>query len=298
MRAVEAAGDALFRDAEGRTEEEARAGVEATTPEQRRADAVGLVAERALAAGFGRSCEDRDEKVNQEGVRYRGNVGNLGNHVGADGVEPTASPVPISGSRAKRYQVMLHVEAATLKEEGEPGLSELEDGTRVSAETSRRLACDAGVVSIARGPDGQVQGAGRRSRTVSPALRRALEARDRGCRFPGCGLRFTDAHHVRHWADGGETKLSNLVLLCRRHHRAVHEGGVQVCVDRDGQVVFFNPRGEALLGAPPAPKRREWDEGPAPAPYAGAAAHTRDRHIPWALEAAAWEALEEAADSG
>jgi hypothetical protein len=75
-------------------------------------------------------------------------------------------------------------------------------------------------------------------------------------------------------------------------------------VDRDGQVVFFNPKGEALLGAPPAPKRREWDERPEAetaetlAPYAGAAAYTRDRHIPWALEAAAWEALEEGADSG
>jgi hypothetical protein len=83
-------------------------------------------------------------------------------------------------------------------------------------------------------------------------VRRALEARDRGCRFPGCGLRFTDAHHVKHWADGGETSLRNLVLLCRRHHRAVHEGGVRVCLDVKGQVVFFTPRGKALLGAPPA----------------------------------------------
>jgi len=205
MRAVEAASDALFRDAGGRTEEEARTGVEATTPEQRRADAVGLVAERALAAGFGRSSEERDEKVNQEGVRYRGNVGNLGNHVAAGDVEPTAAPVPISGSRAERYQVMLHVEAATLKEEGEEsGLSELEDGTRVSAETSRRLACDAGVVQVVRDARGQVQGAGRRSRTVPPSLRRALEARDRGCRFPGCGLRFTDA-----WRWAARTTISS-----------------------------------------------------------------------------------------
>ncbi|MGD2124164.1 MAG: HNH endonuclease signature motif containing protein, partial [Gemmatimonadota bacterium] len=76
-------------------------------------------------------------------------------------------------------------------------------------------SCDAGLVEVAHGPGGEVVGAGKRKRTVPPALRRALEARDRGCRFPGCGLRFTDAHHVRHWADGGETTLGNLVLLCR-----------------------------------------------------------------------------------
>jgi len=147
--------------------------------------------------------------------------------------------------------VMLHVDASTLEEEGETGQSELEDGTRVTAVTSRRISCDAGLVRIVHGSDGQVLGAGRRTRTVPPSVRRALEARDRGCRFPGCGLRFTDAHHVKHWADGGETTLRNLILLCRRHHRAVHEGGVQVCLDRDGQVVFFGPRGNALLGAPP-----------------------------------------------
>lgn len=350
MRAVEAAGDALYRDgaeggrggevcacgAEGRTEEEARAGVEATTPEQRRADAVGLMAERALAAGFGGRGEEGDEKVDREGVRYRGNVGEVGNPTGAgDGDEADLGRArwgaPISGTRAERYQVMLHVEAEALSEDGEAGLSELEDGTRVTAVTSRRIACDAGVVRIARGGDGQVMGAGRRSRTVPPALRRALEARDRGCRFPGCGLRFTDAHHVRHWADGGETRLDNLVLLCRRHHRAVHEGGVRVCIDRDGQVVFFSPRGTALLGAPPARTLREWDRGlwdessapshrpsagvdkpqatPARArasephaapqprgaptnPFPGAAAFTRDSHIPWPLEAAAREALD------
>jgi len=93
-------------------------------------------------------------------------------------------------------------------------------------------------------------GAGRRTSTISPSLRRALEARDRGCRFPGCDRRFTDAHHVKHWADGGETSLSNTCLLCKVHHRAVHEGGVRICIDVDGQVVFFTPRGKALFDAP------------------------------------------------
>ena len=89
------------------------------------------------------------------------------------------------------------------------------DGLRVSAETSRRLACDAALVVMRHAGDGAVLDVGRRTRTVPPALRRALEARDRRCRFPGCQARHCDVHHVEHWADGGATKLSNLVRLCR-----------------------------------------------------------------------------------
>jgi hypothetical protein len=99
------------------------------------------------------------------------------------------------------------------------------------------------VVKVSHGPDGSILDVGRRRRTLGPALRRALEYRDRGCRFPGCGLRFTDAHHVRHWADGGETKLGNLVLLCRYHHRLVHEEGWKVDWWGEGRPVFFDPRG-------------------------------------------------------
>jgi hypothetical protein len=204
MRAVEAAGDALYREkdskhvaAETFQEDSAR----------RRADALGLVAERALGAGFG-------------AVPEAGEGGDSG--TGSD------ARVPLSGTRAERYQVLLHVDADTLAAEGEPGRSELEDGTRVAAETSRRLACDAAIVAVRHDTEGSVLGVGRRTRTISPSLRRALEARDRGCRFPGCGLRFTDAHHVRHWADGGETSLANLLLLCSHHHRLVHEEGWQV----------------------------------------------------------------------
>lgn len=102
------------------------------------------------------------------------------------------------------------------------GQSVLEDGVRVSAETSRRLACDASRVVMRHAPDGTIVEVGARTRTVPPALRRALQHRDRGCRFPGCGLRFVEGHHVRRWANGGPTTLSNLALLCRRHHRAVH----------------------------------------------------------------------------
>ena len=107
-------------------------------------------------------------------------------------------------------------------------------GIHVSAETARRLACDAATVSMRHGPGGEILDVGRRTRTISPALRRALAARDRQCRFPGCGNVRCDAHHVRHWADGGRTALDNLVLLCRRHHRAVHEEGFRVTIDAAG----------------------------------------------------------------
>jgi Domain of unknown function (DUF222)/HNH endonuclease len=126
-----------------------------------------------------------------------------------------------------RYQVVVHVDGAALSDGGEGGC-ELADGPSLAAETARRLACDAGLVRLTE-RDGETLSVGRKTRAVPPALRRALRARDRGCRFPGCeNHRFVDAHHVRHWADGGETGLDNLVLLCRRHHRLVHEGGYSV----------------------------------------------------------------------
>ena len=129
------------------------------------------------------------------------------------------------GSRA-RPEVIVHVDAEALA--GEAGRSELADGMRLPPETARRLACDASVVTlIERG--GEPVSAGRRTRQVPAALRRALSARDRGCTFPGCTeTRHVDAHHVRHWADGGPTSLDNLVQLCRFHHRFVHEGGCSV----------------------------------------------------------------------
>jgi hypothetical protein len=121
--------------------------------------------------------------------------------------------------------------------------SELDDGTRIAATTAQRLCCDASIVRLTKGPDGSVLDVGRRTRTIPPALRRALEARDRGCRFPGCGSRFTDAHHVIPWAAGGDTSLGNCVLLCKYHHRLVHEGGWTVDWWGEGRPVFYDPRG-------------------------------------------------------
>jgi 5-methylcytosine-specific restriction endonuclease McrA len=129
------------------------------------------------------------------------------------------------GAPGERYQVVVHVDAGTLAETDQTGQSLLEDGTHVSAETSQRLSCDANRTWMRHGVEGQVVEAGARTRTIPPALRRALQHRDRGCRFPGCGVRIGQGHHIRHWAHGGPTTLSNLVILCRRHHRAVHEEG-------------------------------------------------------------------------
>jgi 5-methylcytosine-specific restriction endonuclease McrA len=154
------------------------------------------------------------------------------------------------GTPGERYQVVVHVDAPVLANSDAPGQSVLEDGAHVSAETSRRLACDATRVVMRHDADGRVTEVGARTRTIPPALRRALQHRDRGCRFPGCGLPFGQGHHIRHWAHGGPTTLSNLTMLCRRHHRAVHEDGYQVERQPDGELCFRRPDGHVLLDVP------------------------------------------------
>jgi hypothetical protein len=157
------------------------------------------------------------------------------------------------GAAAERYQVVVHVDAPVLASAEAPGQSALE-GTHVSAETSRRLACDATRVVMRHDPDGRVVEVGARTRTIPPALRRALYHRDHGCRFPGCGVQFGQGHHIHHWAQGGPTTLSNLAMLCRHHHRAVHEEGFQVERMPDGGLRFRRPDGRLLADVPPPPK--------------------------------------------
>jgi HNH endonuclease len=99
---------------------------------------------------------------------------------------------------------------------------------------------------------GRVVEVGARTRTISPALRRALQHRDGGCRFPGCGVRMAQGHHLRHWAHGGPTTLSNLALLCRRHHRAVHEEGYRVERMPDESLRFHRPDGREVPDVPAA----------------------------------------------
>jgi hypothetical protein len=150
-------------------------------------------------------------------------------------------------SSADRYQVVLHVDQAVLAEpvaasDEEPHRCELDDGPALALDTVRRLGCDGTVVGIVEGADGEPLDVGRKTRSIPLPLKRALRSRDGGCRFPGCDrTRFTEGHHVKHWADGGETKLSNLVSLCGLHHRLVHEGGFGVTTTDDGLFVFTTP---------------------------------------------------------
>jgi hypothetical protein len=217
QRALEAAADRLFQESPpvGDVQDVSQE----VTPSQRRADALGLLAESALA-------HDLD-----------------------------------SGTAGDRYQVVLHVEGDSLHAEGTDGQAVLEDagGSYVSAETSQRMACDASVVVMSHAPDGSVLDVGRKTRTIPPAIRRALTARDRQCRFPGCSARHCDAHHIRRWADGGGTSLGNLVLLCRRHHRAVHEEGFGVATGADGELTFRQRDGAPIPAAPPLPELEPFD---------------------------------------
>lgn len=158
-------------------------------------------------------------------------------------------PTPVKG--AERHHVIVHIDAEVLSRDG-PGRSRLADGPAIAPEVARRLGCDASLSAIVK-RGRQVLSVGRKMRAIPAAIDRALRERDGGCRFPGCErTRFVDAHHVRHWAQGGETSLDNLVLLCCHHHRVVHEGGFWVRHEARG-LVFRDPGGDRLDPTPPLP---------------------------------------------
>lgn len=134
------------------------------------------------------------------------------------------------------------------------GTSELDHTGPAPAEAARRIACDASVRRVVLSGPSEPLDVGRKTPVIPPAMRRAVITRDRHCRFPGCDRPQTwcDAHHVVHWAEGGPTALPNLLLLCRRHHRMVHDrGGFRLGL-QDGRPVFRRPDGSALEDrAPP-----------------------------------------------
>lgn len=145
-----------------------------------------------------------------------------------------------STSTADHYQVVVHVDEAALAG-NETGTSQL------PIESVRRLCCDGSIVPLVENEAGEPLNAGRKVRIVTTAIRRALWARDKGCGFPGCShKRFVDAHHIKHWADGGETSVENMVLLCSNHHKLVHEGGYSVQRDHSGELFFRRPDGKAV----------------------------------------------------
>ncbi len=155
-----------------------------------------------------------------------------------------ASP-PQAGVPAGRRELLIH---------SVPDLSSglLETGASLEAEAVRRLACDGATVAVERGPEGEVLDVGRRTRRLTRHLECALLIRDPCCRFPGCSrVAMLDAHHIKHWVEGGETKLGNLVRLCRTHHRLVHEGQWTVRPSAEGQIgsggiEFLDPKGKRV----------------------------------------------------
>ncbi|MEZ0230019.1 MAG: DUF222 domain-containing protein [Planctomycetota bacterium] len=159
----------------------------------------------------------------------------------------TAPPSSVPG----RHEVILNVDVAT-------GEGELPDGARVGPETVRRLCCDSPIVTVVErameraGPTRSVE-VTRKTRFVSGPLRRLLEVRDKVCQFPGCrNHRWLDAHHIEHWADGGESTLDNLALTCRRHHTLLHEGGFSMEATPDGPI-FYDPQGRKIERVPSLP---------------------------------------------
>lgn len=161
-----------------------------------------------------------------------------------------------------RHQIVVHVDVETLRE-STAGRCELEEGPSLPAETVRRLACDSSVITMVEDENGSPLDVGRKTRSIPPAIRRALRSRDRGCRFPGCpNTRYVDGHHIHHWAHGGATKLSNLVSLCRFHHRQVHEGRIVVQTLDDGALRFVKPNGESFDTVAPGrtPPPGDWTQ--------------------------------------
>ena len=151
----------------------------------------------------------------------------------ADALVEIASAQLRSGDRqihGQRPHVTLTVSSDVLRT-GE-GAAEL-DGVVIHAETARRVACDSVVTSVRLDQNGKPLSVGRAKRTSPPHIRTAVVLRDVGCRAPGCDrpAAWTDCHHIREWTEGGETSVDNLLLLCRTHHRMVHEGRWKISLD-------------------------------------------------------------------
>ena len=147
-----------------------------------------------------------------------------------------------SSSSADHYQVMVHVDEAALKEQVSPcGCSDY------PIKSVRRLLCDSSMIPVVEDHQGIPLNVGRKQRVVSPPMKRALRGRDKCCRFPGCDHhQWLDAHHVKHWIDGGETSMANTLLLCGRHHRLLHEGGFSIHANHNHEWYFRNAAGKIL----------------------------------------------------
>ncbi|HEY7667835.1 MAG TPA: DUF222 domain-containing protein [Actinomycetota bacterium] len=210
-------GETLLTALRAVVDADVRRGVadDARTPAQRRADALGEICRHWL---------DRSDRPTVAGERPH--------------VTLTVAADVLSAADVMRAAEAPSVTAGAIGMlPGPTTMCELDHAGPVPAEMARRLACDASVMRVVLSGRSEPLDVGRRTPVVPPAIRRAVVLRDRRCRFPGCDRPHTwcDAHHVTHWADGGPTSLANLILLCRRHHRAIHErGGVSLAMSAEG----------------------------------------------------------------
>jgi len=167
-------------------------------------------------------------------------------------VESFMANGPAARNGGDRHQIVVNADVDVILNDSPDGVCELDGGPALAPETVRRLLCDASTVLVIRGADGTPRAASNKTRTIPRRVRRLLHARDKCCRFPGCGQRrFIDAHHIHHRAHGGGNDLENLVELCWFHHRLVHEGGWKLRFDGDGNVVVSNPAGNVIPSVVP-----------------------------------------------
>jgi hypothetical protein len=156
-----------------------------------------------------------------------------------------------SGGKPANIQVTATIE--TLKGLAGAAGAEMEFSLPISSTSLQRMACDCSVTRVLLNQDSLTIDVGRSRRVISGAMRKALKVRDGHCRWPGCErpASWCDGHHLLHWIHGGTTDLDNLVLLCRRHHRMVHEESWQLVKTDDGQIMPIAPT--LTFGRPRAP---------------------------------------------
>ena len=215
---------------------------------------AGNAAAAGVAGAAGRGTPDVSAETCEVGDAQAGGR-HTGSAAAADVARAAGSGAPdVSAETCKVSEGACAPVAQAADLDAGQAVIEQAGGLHLGMAAARRVACDAGLVALRHRADGDVLNVGRKTRTVPTALRRALHDRDHSqCQFPGCNSRHCDAHHVVHWADGGDTRLQNLVLLCRFHHRAVHEEGFQVTADAaDGQFRFLRPDGAPLPAQPAA----------------------------------------------
>jgi len=159
----------------------------------------------------------------------------------------------VAAGSARAPQLMVTASIETLRGTPEAPAADLEFAGPIPAETARRLACDANVVNVQMDADGNVADVGRSRRMPNTATRRKIALRDGGCVWPGCDrpASWTVPHHLLHWAHGGDHELPNLVSLCTRHHRKVHEGGWQLLITDDRRVLTLAPHADPPRARPP-----------------------------------------------